>query len=853
MNNIQGKYFTFFNVEQNKVQLIRFKTKEDRYYAANTVWEKKIISRLLFELSYDDRKDEQIELHNIEESVRILFLESIYYEQESIQFLVINKEYLDLHFSYLILDDEKKIYGSCDIEFSKTDSFKSITLPKLSSGSYRVLIFINHQYQYYYPLKIKELSLAKYMLHTDVKKNNMKFSLFPDQYNADMELVYYDLKNLRQVYDYQSVEKEELLEELYVPLGELFKGGIKDNDFQKFLKIRLEGKYNAMGMVKIIETLKSMTAKEEISFIENLIKEDKDLALAIIEMVFDFDMLFLMPIQESREVLQGVDNDTLSVALKGETKDRIDQIKAMISEKRSLEIDKQFNKIETIAMEETDLAQKRIGTHIRSYFQKRYGVPFIFERKKKTKYKIREFPVKKDEEFLIPDFNFNGSYLFEYKLKNEQTIHYIHKVTNQKTNYKFYEKVNYCTSPFYQIVWIDQNEIYLKFNNQIEKAVMLLKKDDKFVIEDFDRIYADEIIRVNYIADEKIRLIMGVITDDKDNPVAEADLVIDIFPYDDLNLFLPDSISAHQRIPVKLLNRDTAFFYIQQKEIPVSVQWDKWKDLLEIEHREKIDVIPRTSEINIIEINDMGMIQNSVINQFNCMNLFYSGDMDLIYAKNEGVLPVLPVILRRHNNQLIFYNLTANPFNFQVRLDDDNIFEKKCEEKYFEWISGDLDKGCDIVIKSSVGEIIYHLPMKKDEDSFDLKGLYLIREQDQDRILDHICSQKKRNIYHYIAMLKIYYYQNKNNPNNLNQYQIKLILNALKKKFYIKTFFIYDPQSNFNVLDITEILLHFKEIYQKGFNELDSLIDNCMNYLKKMKIKDKRLKNYSPRKKLKLF
>ena len=73
-NNYQGKYFTFFNVVHNKLQFIKYKLKEESFFSANTIWEKRIIPNLIFELEYGDEKINKYELAVFENNIEILFL-----------------------------------------------------------------------------------------------------------------------------------------------------------------------------------------------------------------------------------------------------------------------------------------------------------------------------------------------------------------------------------------------------------------------------------------------------------------------------------------------------------------------------------------------------------------------------------------------------------------------------------------------------------------------------------------------------------------------------------------------------------------------------------------------------------
>ena len=852
-NYYQGKYFSFFNILSNQVRIIKYKRKEEEFYAANTIWDARIISNLLFELNFDDKKISQVELKTYSEKIDISFLENFYYKHEKVNFLVFNKEYSNFTFSFIVINEHKNIFYYNETEFLKTDPYKTFKFSLEYAGQYKILFYIDNIFQYHSLIKIKDNNLSKYSLEVEEDKNKIKFRFIPDDYENTIKIRYWNLNNCTENYDTSIVESEENLEELYVPLSELFSKDIKENEFQRFLKITLEDKYNAMGIMKIIHTLKVMHKKDEVQFVENLFKGDKELAVTIMEIIFDFDVLFLISANDARGILNLVDNYMLAVALKGETKNRIEQIRKYFSEKRWEDILVLFDRIETIEIKKTDIAQKKIGTIIRSYYQKKYGMPFIFETKKKNRRKIRRFELSKNEEIILPELYYNGYYVIEFFLRNESAINIIHKVTGKEMEYRFDQKVFFSTGEFFEIKNIDKNNVHLRFKKRVKKCMIVLPHGKEMEFQEFSGIFNDEIISVRRPGNNLFRMIIGTINQEKEHPVDEADVLINLYKIEENRIFVPDSIMCYEEIPVKILDEEKKLFYIKQKDIPVSIVWNRFKDLLEIDKKENMELSnEKINDIIIQEIKDADSIQNYVYNNFNSVTLSYIKEDELNH-QISGIYSVIPVIARVINNILYVYNLTDSPFTLSIFQDEQNIFNETIEAKYYEFNELEKEKKAKVHIRSSVGEYIYYFIPSAQLEKYDLKKKYNIRDENYEKVLWYMHQLHKRHIINLIIELKIYRFKYKETKQRIFKNMLEMILNKLKREYYKQNYFVYTPESEFNTLDIVDILLHLQEIYKKGLNQLDQMIETTFAYLKKIKFKDKRLKDYTKQKKFKLF
>ncbi|MBU1078782.1 MAG: hypothetical protein KKH98_15915 [Spirochaetes bacterium] len=851
-NNYQGKYFSFFNIRNNQTQLVKFRSRDEKYYSANTIWEQKIIPNILFELNYDDKNVSLVDPAVPDETIEILFLDETYYENEKIQFIVFNKDYISFDLSLIILDEENNISFHSDTAFQKTDQYKILRADLFHTGQYRIMFYVEHKFKFFTLLRIRKNDLAKYIIDQKKSKNKIKFSLFPQEYKDELEVNYTDLNNFTPAYNTVLTESEEEVEELYVPLSELFKKDIKDNEFQRFLKIKLENRYNAMGMVKIIDTIKAMKTKDEVLFMENLMKENSELALTLMEIIFDFDLLFLISFDESREILGGIDDYTVTVALKGETKNRIEQIRSFLPDKRWEKIEKLFSEFETIELEETDKAQKKIGTIIRSYFQVKFGIPFVFEKKKISKYKIKNFKLTPDYEFRVPEFIYNGSYLMEFKLKNEQIVNMIHKVSSGKKENKFYIKRLFSTGDFFKIIHVDNEYLQIKFNEYMKTSVLLFVNKESIQMEETHRIYEDEIIQFKMPRTDRIHLIIGAINDDKERKAYEAEIVVSLYKTEDDKIFMPDSIISNDDIPLKVMDEKDSFLYTHQKEIPLSVHYERWRDLLEVEDKRSIELTAPEEQVDIFQTSGITSLPGHVHNNLDRLSIFYA-DGDKLSAQTGSLVSILPVIVRYKGNVLTCYNLTEKEFSVEVFSDNEKSVEQKSDQKFLELLNISNDKRIKVQIKTVFGDLIYHFSLFRPLKEFAFKGKYIIKDEDKDHILNAVYWEKERSIFHLVMQLKSYFFQYQKTKKRIYENMLRLVMEKMNKECFNKQYFIYDKKAGFNILDIVEVLLHLKEIFNKGLNQLDEMIRTNLAYLKKVKMKDKRLKDYLPKKKLKIF
>ena len=121
----QGKYFTFFNIRSNDMQVVQYKRKEEEFYAANTIWDARIISNLFYDIKLDDKVMATRTAEPVSDKVDILFLENSYILGKSVQFMVLNKEYEKLDMAYMVLDKDGNFEGEFPTD-SKFTPYKDL-------------------------------------------------------------------------------------------------------------------------------------------------------------------------------------------------------------------------------------------------------------------------------------------------------------------------------------------------------------------------------------------------------------------------------------------------------------------------------------------------------------------------------------------------------------------------------------------------------------------------------------------------------------------------------------------------------------------------------------------------------
>ncbi|MDD5066413.1 MAG: FliG C-terminal domain-containing protein, partial [bacterium] len=785
-------------------------------------------------------------LQPFQERIRILFLRNVYEEGQEIHFMVLNHEYEDFHFYFTVIDDHDFIYAFDECAFSKTMPYRDFRFRVRKSNQYRLLFYINDVYQFSVPLKILKTQLCRRYLISRRSDKSVSLTI-PGLEPQDIRVRYTGLNNFKPCYDTAESILEQDLEELYVPVNKIFKN-TAENDIFRYFRRKPEGKYNPAGILKIINLLKFMPDKEEVQFMQNLLQEDRDLALYLLDNIFDFDLIFLLSEEYIRDILASVIDQDVAIALKGETHDRSGFIRKHLSEFRWKNIDALSGRIESIEMDKVNEVQRKIGTFVRSFFQQKMGIPFVFSRMKVRKFKIREFSASYDNgcEVLLPEFRFNGDYLMQVET-SEGLVQTVIRIRERQDELKFTIRMIHQSRDFFDVLNVDAGSVFLRFFHDLRNAqVVLFTGENDFKVFDFTGIHQDEIIQVPYTGGRSLRLLIGALYKDKKHLVDEADLVIDTDEIRMRDFFLPDSVLSGDPVFIKKIKTQTQeLLYIHQQEIPLSLDLEGDKDLIGIQQKIKASLEKMRSpvmDLDVMEIEDLVEVRNRIADNGNLFTLYSPAAFHIYLVFSLG-----PVAVRLSGDMLCFYNFTDSPFSFKLIADQEAGPGEEVTGKYHEHPSPPFKRNLKVDLSTALGDISVYFPAEGQEEQGAVEK-YALKGEDLDGIQARLLNKRSRTIIDLIQELKVYYFKFRMTKQKLYYHLMRAVMKNIRENYFLSRYFIFTPESGFSLLDVVEILLHLHELYRTGWESLDSMVDKTFEYMKALKIKNKRLDIYKKKK-----
>ncbi len=190
-----------------------------------------------------------------------------------------------------------------------------------------------------------------------------------------------------------------------------------------------------------------------------------------------------------------------------------------------------------------------------------------------------------------------------------------------------------------------------------------------------------------------------------------------------------------------------------------------------------------------------------------------------------------------------FYNFLQSDIHYHIVKDNELILKEKMSTEYHHIENLKFENKLQIIIDTNMGSIIYSIYIDRIEQR-KLKEKYCIQGENYESLIQGIFQDKKRNMITLIMELKAYYFLHHARKTPLYSYLMQKVTNNIQIKYFRKRYFIFTPESEFSIMDIIEILLHLHEIYHKGLKIIDNMIDKTLEYLKDIKIKNKRLNIY---------
>ncbi len=584
----KGKFFYFFFPE-NSPYIIKFKSKDKKFFSANTIFKYNILSTNLYDIKIDEEvfSFNNILYYNL--PFEISFFKTLYYRGESIEINIKNKEKNNLSINIIVFDENMNLrfFGEYTLE-----SFLKIKFNLFGEGKHRVLFFINNNYYFFFNIQIIERGNNK----IDILKKGkevIEFNILNDN-RLYKEIIFYSIIDANTSLFYQQLIEENITikrEELYIPINIILGD---DDNFLRYLNINKNTFYNPKGLYKIVQTIKYMKESEQIKFIESLFKTDIELADLILYNIFNFYLLFILNNEEKREILRIIDDDTLIYAFKRDEKD-YKNLKDFLPVKRRKYIEKRLKELTFVKSEEIEESHRSIGDIIRAYFQVKYGKPFIIQENKEVRFKEQIFNNiivygKNSYKISLPHFLFNGDYkiLFYGKKDNRILSELSIKVTSKKEIVSFNLFKIFENKDFYRIARVDKEYIYIKFSEYIEKVQFsLINKHNSIKVYEFNKIKNDELIRIPYFSNDKITVYVGAIAPPENENIYEASFLLEVYDY------IPYTVSnIEEKQVVKISSND-------KKEWLLEYEKDINKRLQILFKNEHIDIFDIILEIKI--------------------------------------------------------------------------------------------------------------------------------------------------------------------------------------------------------------------------------------------------------------
>ncbi len=845
---IKGKYFLLAKTTQPLI--VKFKSRDENFFSANTIIEDSILPYTFQEIEVENERYYR-DVHPFSSySFKILGLKNIYYTDERINFVIFNNNKEDFELRIIVTDEighiryENRLKFSSDIEW-KDDKFKL-----LLSGDYKVIFYYNGKYNGYKRLHIME---KKNELVMDVIKeieDKIVFKLFKEkeEIKSDLEIKEYSLLSGERFYRTLS-EKIPVKEEIiYVPIKKIF----SDIDKTKLLsKIAIKSDYNPAGLLKVISTIEAMSELDEVRFIKNLFNESPDIAYFLAEEIYDSELLFSMNVKDLREVLNMIDDKNLSFLVKELKGKQLEHIKNNISENRWEIIENVLKQNRVVYSDEFMKANDKIGKHIRSYFQAKYGHCIDTVMRKDERWKIVTIAdkLKYNEEtksyiYYKPSYFLNGDYVVTMETEEKEKARIILNISDKKDVSVFYEYIIYASDHFWNIVGVNDDFLYLKFNYDIKKIKLVVVDENNSIIEIYDNgnILNDEIIKIDTHKLNSIRMIIGAYIEK--SLLLEADVVVDIYRSNNKAFFISDITSPNKDIVVNKLKKKLQDFFLFYNNLSLPFT-DLYKDFIEVEKAEQFDIrIPSIDENLLYFYEKSGeMIALPALNRNSIDNitLFYNDNNEMKFF-NKTIFRFYPVILEYYPEKEFKkgYIVIHNPFqkvcNYKIMIDTDITFAKGTfkaplfitDIKFFDF--------CKVEIKNIFGTFNYLIENKEEVEKqieFDLDDKNEIKRF-LNKIKESIYEEKKVTLDALFLRYKIALFE-----------EDKIVLDILKdviiKNYFNVTLFKDGFDNDFDLKESSEILNRIRILYEIKDENFISVIDEMLQNMRKMRFKNKSL------------
>ncbi|MBN1898593.1 MAG: hypothetical protein JW827_07425 [Spirochaetes bacterium] len=853
MNFYKGKYFIFLRSSSSPA-FIKFKGKDEQYFSANTFLGEKILCYAIQDIKIG--KEEILYESSVPfPDFEVAGVLTHYRIDQKINYMIFNPSQRSFDIKIIVTDQAGYI------RFNKTHIFYNHTgwinesFFLVREGDYRMLFYLDGQFIFSKNLSVEKKKNTPVIdiIHSDGEKIQFKLFSDKDEIVSDLQVKEESIVNGKKIC--RTIEEKIPTKRsmLYVPVKKVF----EDIDRLGMIsRLALDGKFNPQGVFKIISAMKEMNEMEEIKFIKNLFTSDPDIAYALTEEIFDYELLFNIPVPQAREILDNMDDDLVLLAFKGALEKRKRFFQDNISQKRWDLLKPQINDKKILSEREYHIVKQKIGTHVRSFFQKRYGCLIEIQHPAEKRAKIQSIynkviydETRKLYTYFLPPVDSAGYYTTTFDLEDDQQLAIIGK-RDKKEEMIFYEYCHYETEAFWEIVTVDEKFIHFHFSHDLSdlQVIVLDEKGRLACLFETERIYQDEIIRVKYHFLNRCRVLIGGVCK-KEKRLVEADVFLFIFPNRKKTFFIPEYSIPGEKLPLSDLSAKRGRLFVSTTDIGIFYN-DLYHNFIELSRARDV-TIPLDQKggekICFIEDQEKDFVPNMLHNTVEKIQIFFheGGELDIASSVVYLFHPVVAYFISYKNNnegKIIIYNPSQKLCEYEIKIDTDLVSEKgtfkaerfTTEVKFQNYIF--------IRIKNIYGRFQYGLERQKggqDESVIDI-----VKKQGREELLELVKKwlslEKEYNLLHLLLAIKIAFLQN-------DETALRFLLHNLDDQFEKDGLLRLKVSHEYNRND-TALALEYLGIFMKGKNEdMYNLTMNALEHVRKDDIRSPSLWIYGKR------
>jgi len=786
----KSKYFLLLKTDSPSI--LKFKQKNEKFFSFQIFSKLKLLPLLIYDVLIENNFFPAVNPENVYIPFKILGITKLYNVGSEISFKILNIKNEDFSLQIIITDFNNYVRFERKYYFNKEETLKEDKFKISTEGDYKIKFFCNNKFVFYKEIKIVNEKDVLYFNLIQKKDSKLYFQLkFLDNIEKeDLKTEIYSTLTGARIY-WTVADNVKIKDEiLYVPLKKFFPEIDKVNLLSKFA---VEDDFNPAGVLKLFSTISELNELNEIKFIKELFENSFELAFKLTKMVNDFEIIFKISPQELREILSQIDILTIATAFKTLNKEKIGYIKYHISEKKFNEIETKMNEITIVSDEEIKKAKDSISDYVGEYLKKKYGLKIVVN-KKEERFKIQDIWEKikfnKDKNLYFCDLknlDFSGNFIVYFYSPDKRYSKIIFKNNSGKKQFLFYENIIYKNKNFYQIIGVDSNFIYIKFDCHFSIIQIILLDKNNYIISIFEtkNVFNDEIIKFQYSSVNEIRILIAGVEKDTDE-IYETDSWLEIFPEEEKEF---DSFFIKRDLKLNYSNLYYDFVLIQNFK-------SKNIEIFKEEKNVKTENIIMFSK-NLNEVSEKIILSFPVV--------FAS----LIKFNNENIIRIC--------------NPLKKEIKYKIEIDSPyNIETKNINNEIFNIYPIRFKDYLKIEIKSQFGDFA----LLKEKDLYSINTASL----DINQIKNWLFNETEYNIFHIILLMKISFYEG-------DLQLFKILFDSIQMNYFNGKNFRESKISNYKTETTISVLNRLAIFYQLN-DAFKIFIEKILKLLKDQKIKD---------------